>query len=116
MHSRIHSAVKRQTERIAILRVFLESERSVVRRETLIEMTTGYRRIIRQLQQEEGWSIVQGQTILDMIEIGDLPADDTMFPGISTIGPDDYLLTESEPDPDAPRRWAIARQVRARFR
>ncbi len=101
-------------KKTAILRHFLDHLQEIVRYETLKDLVGNADPValVHILQRREGWGISSGQVILDMIEAGEFPVDDPDFPDISTIRPQDFMLMDEKPDPDAPSRWKLAERMR----
>ena len=59
-----------------------------------------------------GWPILTGKTIIDMLNAGEIPADAPEYTKYSDIIPEDVVLVDTSPDPDAPRRWRQAKNLR----
>lgn len=66
-------------------------------------------RRVRELRVQFGWAIFSGITAKQMQTEGDLPQDDN---AISTMKPDDYILTDPNQDRDAAHRWNLANTIR----
>ena len=67
-------------------------------------------RRIRELRTQFGWSIVNGGTAKEIIEAGD--SADLNAGEIGAMGPNDYILLDTEQDRDAAHRWHSANDLR----
>jgi hypothetical protein len=66
-------------------------------------------RRVRELRVEFGWSIVNGVTAKEMHSEGEFPLESI---DASTLGPDDYILLDSNEDREAAHRWNMANEIR----
>ena len=66
-------------------------------------------RRVRELRVEFGWKIVNGITANEMMEQDELDQSEL---GISKLGPDDYILLDTEQDLEAAYRWNVANEIR----
>lgn len=66
-------------------------------------------RRVRELRVELGWSIVNGLTAKEMAE-----QEEFLIKGIDAtiLGPDHYILTDSEQDREGAHRWNLANDIR----
>ena len=66
-------------------------------------------RRLRELRVEFGWSIANGVTAKEMYKEGDFPLTSI---DASKLGPDDYILLDSDQDREAALRWNMANEIR----
>lgn len=94
-----------------ILQYFLRYPRVLIAgKELLVVSGIGeWARRLRQLRTEQGWAIVSGSTIGDMVAEGEL--DELSF-GEHRVRVDDYVLLSEDQDRDAAHRWNVANAIR----
>lgn len=66
-------------------------------------------RRVRELRVEFGWSIVNGVTAKEMYAEGEFPLKSV---DASSLGPDHYILLDSNEDREAAYRWNMANEIR----
>ncbi len=104
----------RSDEKAKVLHHLLQNLGQIVRFETLEEIANPANptSLLLELQRKDGWPITRGQILLDMIDAGEIPTDSPEYLTFSDIRPQDVVLFEAQPDPDAKRRWKMAGGIR----
>lgn len=64
-----------------------------------------YARRIRELRKEHGWRVISGAPKQDELE-----EDEST--GLPKMKPDQYILLDANPDPDAAEKWQLANSIR----
>ena len=70
-----------------------------------------YQRRIRELRVQQGWPILSGATVTDMLAISS-DEDGAETAGMRKMKPEEYLLIHAEQDRDAAHRWNMANDIR----
>lgn len=68
-------------------------------------------RRLRELRREEGWRIISGVTLSEMLQ-DDFEDDATAAASLPPLATDKYMLLDDEPDLEAARRWHLANRIR----
>lgn len=71
-----------------------------------------YARRIRELRVQEGWPILSGAMIRQMLDGGEIDKSDLSFNDLNDLKLDSYLLLEDRLDRDAAHRWNSANRIR----
>ncbi|GHB12801.1 HNH endonuclease [Salinicola rhizosphaerae] len=71
-----------------------------------------YARRIRELRVQEGWPILSGAMIRQMIDEGELGESELTSDKNLELSPDSYILLENSQDRDAAFRWNSANRIR----
>ena len=68
-------------------------------------------RRVRELRREDGWQIISGITLAEMMTDG-AEEDATAAASLPPLAPDQYMLLRDRPDLEAARRWRVANGIR----
>lgn len=104
-----------------IIAYFLRYPRTMIDGDELMVVsgTNGWARHVRDLRVKFGWAIFSGGTLVEMadgdpLETAGIEAALGVHP--SKIKPNQYVLTGTKQDPNAPRRWRFLIESRGRKR
>lgn len=99
--------------RARLLHYFLTYPFIILPREELmiVGAIDNWARRVRELRVEHGWSILSGSTAKAMAEEGEFPLPDV---DVSSMQPDDYIMTDTQQDKEAAYRWNVAKGIRNR--
>lgn len=94
-----------------IIVYLLQYPRKVIKGDELMVVSGigEWARRVRELRVEQGWSIVTGVTVEEMVRAGDL---DLAILGVDSLKVDDYVLLDEAQDRDAAFRWNSANTIR----
>ena len=94
-----------------LLKYFLAYPRVILNEKELaiVAGISEWARRVRELRVEHGWKIITGVTAKEMLNENEFGDDDIE---ISDLGPNDYVLLDTNQDRDAAYRWNVANEVR----
>ena len=94
-----------------ILYYFQKYPKQVINRKELMVVSgiEDWARRVRELRTEQGWNILSGVTVREMLSVGD---EVVYGQALSMMKPDDYILVSTEQDRDAAYRWKLAHTIR----
>lgn len=100
--------------RARILAYFLRFPRTLIHGDELMVVAgiSEYARRIRELRVQDGWAIVSGQTIRQMINDPGSASGELSQLHDSDPRPDTYMLLNEECDREAAHRWGLANRIR----
>ena len=97
-----------------ILEYFKKHPKTIINSNELMMISgiSEYARRIRELRVEDGWIILSGKTLKDMVISGDISFDDIALNNFDELRVDSYLLLRNSPDEDTSHRWENINKIR----